>query len=297
MIVNHILIGAGRAGTTTVTDYLKQHQQINFSSIKEVTYFSENDKYERGTDFLHSFFNSQTKTIVATSDTYLLMSKVAPSRIFSYNPNMKLAVILRSPKSRTLSAYRYAINNGYVTAKNSLLDIQKIESKILETGDIIQQNNHAIFNGSLYFMHLSHWLKTFPKEQLFVGTTDQLASNPQLFLDEYCEFLEIEKMQIKQELKSNVSATVKNKQLNQVLLNRDHPLRRVVRPMLKMAIIKNTVIKTGIVDKLKSSNKQVSNDAKLLSKEETIFCESYFKEDLQKLKTEFGIEFSDDEYV
>jgi len=41
MIVNHILIGAGRSGTTTVTDYLKQHQQINFSSIKEVTYFSE----------------------------------------------------------------------------------------------------------------------------------------------------------------------------------------------------------------------------------------------------------------
>ena len=48
MEINHIIIGAGRAGTTSLVAYLQQHPKVNFSTIKEVTYFSVLDHYNRG---------------------------------------------------------------------------------------------------------------------------------------------------------------------------------------------------------------------------------------------------------
>ena len=103
MQLNHIIIGAGRSGTTSLVAYLKQHPEINFSAIKEVTYFSVEDHYKRGTEFLNSFFNKKDGKINATSDTYLLMDENAPKRIADYNSEIKITLILRDPSVRTLS--------------------------------------------------------------------------------------------------------------------------------------------------------------------------------------------------
>lgn len=297
MLVNHILIGAGRSGTTTLTDYLRQHNQIHFSSIKEVTYFSEDDKYERGQDYLHSFFSNVEKPIIASSDTYLLMSKKAPKRIHKYNPAMKLAVILRTPIERTFSAFKYALNHNYISPETILLDMQKKEIDVLQLDDIIKQNNHAIFEGSLYYKHLNHWLQWFDKDQIFICTTDQLAANPQALLNDYCDFIDIDRMTIQKELKSNVASVSRNKQLNEVLMNREHPIRKMARPLLKIDAIRKLVIKSGAVDRLKTQNQSTPINEKPLSKEEIAFCKAFFKKDLELLKSELGIEFSDGEYA
>ena len=114
MQLNHIIIGAGRSGTTSLVAYLQQHPKINFSSIKEVTYFSVVDHYNRGVEFLHSFFERKEGILNATSDTYLLMDMDAPKRISDYNSELKITVILREPLSRTHSNYIFSVNHGYI---------------------------------------------------------------------------------------------------------------------------------------------------------------------------------------
>jgi hypothetical protein len=174
MKLDHIIIGAGRSGTTSLVAYLQQHPKINFSKIKEVTYFSVKNHYERGETFLQSFFKETNTELNATSDTYLLMDVLAPERVFNYNPDIKITVILRDPSSRTYSNYNYSINHGYINKNISLIDSQKLEAEILEGSDIIEQNNHCNFYGSLYCLHLNNWLKSLKKEQIFICTTDQL---------------------------------------------------------------------------------------------------------------------------
>lgn len=296
MKVNHILLGAGRSGTTTIFEYLKLHPQINESSIKEVTYFSEDDKYTRGAPYLHSFFSDNQGHINATSDTYLLMSKQAPQRIYNYNPDCKLAVILREPSERSFSAYHYALNHNYIPKETTFLQMISYE-KQAKNADIIQQNNLAVFEGSLYYKHLKHWLTYFKREQLFICTTDQLKSDHQTLMSNYFEFLNIDNFLLGDELKMNTSKTIKHKGVNEVLMNRNHPLRKIVRPLLQQEYIRQALIKSGWIERLKEQNQKQQTKYTELSVEERQYCHQYFKEDKRLLKQEFGVDFTDDGYV
>lgn len=289
MKVNHIIIGAGRSGTTSLVAYLKQHAEINFSSIKEVTYFSVDDHYNRGQDYLHSFFK-ENKTINATSDTYLLISKEAPKRIAEYNSEMKIAVILREPSARTFSNYNFSVNHGYISTNVSLLESQKKEDNFLKE-DIVKQNNHCNFYGSLYHQHLSYWLQFFKREQLFICTTDELKNNPQQLMDKYFSFLGIDKITVKKVEPQHQAAGVKNKQLNKFLVNRDHWMRKLISKPLQIGILRNIVLNSNVVEKIKEKNKEEVTYKPMTLKEKE-FCRDYFKEDLKKLKEDFEISFN-----
>ncbi len=290
MQLNHIIIGAGRSGTTSLVAYLQQQEKINFSKIKEVTYFSVNDHYNRGVNFLHSFFDEKKGEIFASSDTYLLMDKNAPKRIFEYNPSIKITVILREPSARTYSNYNYAVNHGYINKDISLIDSQKIENQILATDDIIKQNNYCNFYGSLYHLHLSYWLKYFKREQFFICTTNQLKNNPQQLMNNYFSFLGLDKITIKKLSVKNKAVGIKNKTLNNFLINREHPIRKLISKPLQISFLRNIILNSNVVEIIKDRNtKELAYG--LMNKEEKEFCNSYFSADLQKLKKEFNIHF------
>ncbi len=290
MKLNHIIIGSGRAGTTSLVAYLKQHSAVNFSSIKEVTYFSVEDHYKRGTRFLNSFFKEKEGALNVTSDTYLLMDKEAPRRLFDYNPEAKITVILREPSTRTYSNYNFSVNHGYIDGSISLIESQQQEDTVLKEGDIIQQNNHCNFYGSLYHLHLTHWLSYFKREQLFICTTDQLKSNPQGLMDEYFTFLGIEKIHLEQLTSQNKAAGIKNKTLNKFLVNRDHPVRKLISKPLQISFLRNIILNSNVVEMVKNVNRR-EQAYRVLTTEEKDFCNHYFKEDLIQLKEDFGIEF------
>lgn len=289
MKLNHIIIGAGRSGTTSLVEYLKQHDAVNFSSIKEVTYFSLKDHFKRGEAYLHSFFKNDKK-INATSDTYLLMSKDAPARIAKYNPNIKIAVILREPSARTYSNYHFSVNHGYIDKSVSLIDSQKLEEYALKQ-DIVTQNNHANFNGSLYYLHLTQWLKYFKRNQLFICTTNQLKDNPKQLMSDYFNFLNIDNIEVKEIEAQHKAAGVKHKQLNKFLVNREHWLRKLISKPLQIGILRNVVLNSNVVDKIKDNNRQEMT-YKAMTDNEKAFCEAFFKDDLKKLNDEFGVTFS-----
>jgi hypothetical protein len=290
MQLNHIIIGAGRSGTTSLVAYLKQHPKINFSKIKEVTYFSVLNHYQRGTSFLHSFYENGNG-LLSTSDTYLLMDKNAPKRIYEYNPNIKITVILREPAARTYSNYHFSVNHGYIDKSLSLVDSQKLEDEVLINGDIVKQNNHCSFYGSLYHAHLKNWLKYFKREQLFICTTSQLKDNPQQLMDDYFQFLGLNKIEMKEILAQNKAAGVKNKTLNNFLVNREHWLRKLISKPLQISFLRKVVLNSNVVEKIKNTNKEELVYQEM-NPEERIFCANYFSEDLQRLKEDFGVEFN-----
>lgn len=290
MLVNNIIIGAGRSGTTSLVGYLKQHPNISFSKIKEVTFFSVPDHYSRGVDYFHAFFE-ENKGLLSTSDTYLLMDNDAPERIFNYNPNIKLIVILREPSKRSFSNYQYAINNGYLSNSVSFIESQKLEQNYLESNkDIVFKNNHCSFYGSLYYHHLTNWLRYFDKKQLFICTTKELNQNPKATLSRLFHFLDVPPFDVSELNAQNKASGVKNKGLNVFLIDRNHWLRRLIRKPLQFKPIRYLIFKTGVVEKIKEVNRTEQIYAEMTD-EEQVFCKQYFKEDLEALNNEFGIEF------
>lgn len=287
MLLDNIIIGAGRSGTTSLVEYLKQHPDINFSIIKEVTYFSVADHFKRGTEYFHSFFEDK-KGLLSTSDTYLLMDASAPERVFNYNPNTRLIVILRDPAKRSFSNYQYAVNNGYLYNSISFVESQKLEKNYLLDKDIVFQNNYCSFYGSLYYHHLNNWLKYFKKEQLFICTTTQLNQEPKETLNKLFKFLNVASFEVQELTPKNIAAGVKNKGLNSFLVDREHWLRKLIRIPLQFKLFRNLIFKTGVVEKIKEVNRTEQIYVAMTEEEES-FCSTYFEEDLAMLKKEFGI--------
>lgn len=290
MKLQSIIIGAGRSGTTSLVEYVKQHPNINFSTIKEVSYFSIDDHFNRGEKYLNAFFENK-KGRTCTSDTYLLMDKNAPLRIKKYNPSIKLIVVIREPSQRTFSNFQYAINNGYIDEKTSFIESESLESNYLKNNDIVFQNNYCNFYGSLYHKHLSYWLNYFNKEQLFICTTNELNTKPVETLNKLFDFIGITKLDVTPLQIKNKASGVKLKGLNSFLIDRNNWLRKLIRKPLQINLIRKIIFKTSLVEKIKDINR-TEKKYREMTPEEIEFCSCYFKNDLELLKKEFGIEFS-----
>ncbi len=287
MKLDHIIIGMGRCGTTSLSEYIKQHPNINCSSVKEVHYFSIEKLFERGDSYLAEHFNNRSG-ITSMADTYLLLSKEGPARIHAHNPNIKITVLLREPTSRAYSNYHYSINNGYERKDVTFLETFQNESDYSEEG-IILRNNLCHFEGSLYFKQLSFWLNYFKPDQLLILKTQDLKDDPQLTMNKFFDFLEVDRFKVRILEAQNIAKKVRSKSIQQFLLNRNHWLRKTVRAPLKIKWIKGAIIKSGVNDKLHQFNAKKGEGYRPILEEEAKFCADYFEEDLRLLKETFGI--------
>jgi len=287
--VNALIIGAGRSGTTSLYAYLESHSDVCFSNIKEVHFFSIDELYKRGESYYHSFFRKcQGAPVIASADTYLLMDHDAIQRIYTYNPEMKIIVMLRDPVSRAYSSYNYSVNFGHHQAYAAFLDSLAVEKQIAGEANIVTRNNVGHFYGSLYYEHLHKWAAVFPREQILLLKTSDLKENPQKFSKELFSFLNLSETQGKFE-QANAAAVPKSRKLEQFFLDRNNVLRKIIRRWTPR-FLKQLIIGSGIVDKLHSANRK-EQTTRPLSEEEREKAMQWFRKDLQLLKKEFNIEF------
>ncbi len=287
--VNTLIIGAGRSGTTTLYSYLKAHNDVCFSYIKEVPFFSIDEHYRKGEKYYHSFFRKcNCMPVIASADTYLLMDHDAISRIFAYNPDMKIIVMLRDPVARAYSSYNYSVNFGHHNAYASFLDSMEVEKEITRESDIVKRNNMGHFYGSLYYEHLSKWTSVFPRQQLLLLKMSDLKDDLQKFSWELFSFLNLPDYEGEVD-KVNAAAVPKNMRLEKLFMDRDNLPRRFIRKLTPRPV-KNLIMRSGVVDKLHEANRKVQSVVPL-SKEDIKMAMHYFKDDLQLLKKEFKIEF------
>lgn len=144
---NFIIVGAAKAGTRALIDYLDQHNEI-YTYPDEIHFFSKN--YNKGIDWYQKFFKNvnDEKAIGEKSPSYFTSSKT-PERIFQNIPDVKLIFLLRNPVDRAYSHYWHAVRGGRI--KNGFEEKIKNEgNNILETGK--------------YAKYINKYLKFFKKE-------------------------------------------------------------------------------------------------------------------------------------
>jgi hypothetical protein len=134
-------------------------------------------------------------------------------------------------------------------------------------------------------------MEYFPKENFLLLKSSELKNNLDQTLASVSTFLQITSVSKPANLiESNKAAPVKSKGLQQFLLNRNHPLRIMLRPVIKP--LKYLINNSGIINLLYKINKSEKEYAPL-TKEERNAAMLYFEEDLKNLKKEFNISFSE----
>ena len=136
MKVDFFIVGAPKAGTTSLYHYLNEHLEVEMSSQKEPDYFSDDALQEQGLyygknridtldKYNNLFVNHQAKLRGEGSVSYFFYDDV-PNKIKKYNPDSKIIIMLRNPIDRAFSHYLMDYRLGLVS--ESFEDIVKKKS-------------------------------------------------------------------------------------------------------------------------------------------------------------------------
>ena len=125
---NFFIIGAAKSGTTALSEYLRTHPKVFFSTPKETGFFGKDfparsRPLKNLTQYLKLFEQASPKHIaIGEGSVRYLFSKSAVSEILNFNPDAKFIVMLRNPVDMFFSLYNqycYARQENVSTAKQA----------------------------------------------------------------------------------------------------------------------------------------------------------------------------------
>lgn len=107
--VSLFIVGAQKAGTSALNRYLIKYSEIISGYIKEINFFNHQENFLRGKNWYHKqyerpLFYKAKKTYLDATPQYLFDLDVA-KKIYDYNRNAKIVILLREPISRAFSAW------------------------------------------------------------------------------------------------------------------------------------------------------------------------------------------------
>ncbi len=177
---NFLVIGAAKAGTTSLHEYLTLHPQIFMARSKSPAFFDPRLRWDLGVEWYKSNFDARFSINGEVSPQYTLFPTVSgvPKKIRDILGAPKLIYSIRDPIDRLLSEYREIMDQW---PSPRPFDVTNIETDWKQS-----------IQSSCYFFQLSQYLEFFPRRSIFVMLLERLKSNPRVVLREIFRFLGVD---------------------------------------------------------------------------------------------------------
>lgn len=195
-----LIVGAQKAGTTSLYNYLIQHPKIiKNKSWKEVHYFDQLENYQQGMSWYLGHFPNKfykgNKLLVEATPEYLYYKHV-PQLIKQDLGNIKIIIILRNPIDRAYSAWQ--MYHSFSDNPNEHLRVkydhrsfsEAIQQEINSQSESDNEPYHYLERGK-YVYQLENYFNYFNKSNILILNFNELKQIGHL-LNEVCKFLNIE---------------------------------------------------------------------------------------------------------
>jgi len=191
--VSFLICGAQKAGTSSLSRYLRQHPQLFLPETKELHFFD--NEYLNWTnpdyDILNYHFQTSIPGQLCGEATPITMYwDPAPTRVWSYNPAMKMIVVIRNPVSRAYS--HWAMENQRSNELLSFTEALSQESSRATKKLPFQDRIHSYIDRGFYSGQIRRLWRLFGKRNVIVIRQDWLLKDPKSCLGDICNFLEID---------------------------------------------------------------------------------------------------------
>jgi len=271
---NLYLIGVYKSGTTSLHNYLIKHPLIDQGKQKETHYldkyvYQELESYKISPEGYEKMFKrSNCNYLLDSTPSYLYGTSELMDFIKCYSNSPKIILLLRNPKDRFISYFRYLHSKGLIKD-----DFKTFVKKCITNYDSNKQLKKGIYNNALkegyYLNYLKNWVEKFPNNLIILFSED-LRNHPQHEMDKLFSFLNLDHIvYTKQDLTlSNKTINPKSRFVHNLLSSLN--LRRVIHPKVYNRLIK---IYRGI-----NSQKEIR-----IKNKEIKFLENFYKTANQEL--------------
>lgn len=177
---NFFIIGAAKAGTTSLFHYLDQHPDVFMAEQKELHYFCDPD-CAQWLSLYQAHFPVDAKVRGEASTLYTRSPAIpgVPGRMAALVPDARLVYLLRDPVERALASWRE--ERFHVTERRPAH----------EAFAIPEDPHNPYVAASRYAEQLQGFLEHFPAQQVLVLDQQELATDPSGLVARVLDFLDL----------------------------------------------------------------------------------------------------------
>jgi len=278
---NFFIVGAPKAGTTSLYEYLRTLPEIFMPKEKEPSFFCKGIIPNSSTwvirdknEYLKLYEKVTDEKIIGDASTFYLSDPGASSQIFKTVPDAKILISLRNPIERAYSHYMMHSTKKQLTTSFH-------EQLLKELNQSLDPSTLQIrFDLGLYSEDVKRFLNTFGKKNVKVIVFEEFIKNVDGIVEEILKFLDLD---------SKISK-FDNKAYNQYSPARGTVSERILTSKTLFKISKRIMSKStrkSLIDKFlvgeRVKPKMTAEDRDALMK--------YYKSDVINLKKILGREF------
>jgi len=235
---NFIIIGAGRAGTTSLYHYLRQIPQIFMSSIKETNFFAFEEgvsdveaeirpttgdlfPIRRLEDYLALFAEAGEAVAVGEASPLYMFAPGTAQRMKDALPEARIIAVLRNPVDRAHSSHLKYVRDGL--ERRTLSEAIREERSSVDPRSLFGPYNYL--RAGYHARNLAPYCESFPRDRIALMLFEDFARDTEATLRQILDFLEVETAFIPDcSVRHNASGIPRSRTLHR-LLDRSRPAK------------------------------------------------------------------------
>lgn len=267
------IIGAAKAGTTTLASLLDRHPDLAVATTKEPDFFT--GQHHCGLDwYRRQFPEGRAKVLIDASTSYGTATRHAaqgsvPAAIEELRPDARLIMLVREPVARAWSSYLHFVRTG--EERRGFLDALADPASV-----------HV--RAGLYHARLTEFLRHFDREAILVLDFGALARNPMATARKAAAFLGVDPEALPEPGDGGTRRNGSFQWTGLGAIMRDTLGQRGVNRLTAMA---QATLPGTAVERLK---RLASRPAPEPTPRDAARCRELFGEDAARLAADFGVE-------
>jgi hypothetical protein len=207
LLPDYLIIGAQRAGTTSLHRYLVQHPGVRTMLRTKGVHFFDT-AYGRGLSWYAARFPTKAYAWYVArrhgvalrtgeASPYYLFHPHVPGRVAEHLPQVKLIALLRDPVQRAYSHYQHEVARGFETlsfeeaieAEPARLASETERMAADPLYNSFAHQHHSYLARGRYAEQLDRWRSHFADEQLLVLSSERFFAEPERTFARVLDFI------------------------------------------------------------------------------------------------------------
>lgn len=288
------VVGAQKAGTTTLHDLLNMEQSVELPSIKETHFFSNEKRYSKGLAWYLQWFRGDKNGVRGEVCPEYMFFKDTVQRMREVVHDPRFVFIFREPIDRAYSHYRMTKRRGYENLGFAQA-LEAEEGRLKGPERFFAMTHYSYMARGRYVEQVDRYKRTFPDADYLFLTFDELIApeTKKMVYEKICDFIGIKSVLEKDDLakRSNAASIPKIGAIRDLLYG-ESKLKCLLRPFVKALLPCDDIrLKVAMtVDKFNSTSPDASeSDKRIIVKEEFL---QTAHEETRKLADLTGLDLS-----